>query len=942
MSDQNALFPFVQDYIDFETLFLQARAVLHEYASTSWSNTDEHDPGVTLLQAMCYNTSDIAYRNSLPLLDLLTPAPGKQIDGEGIFPAVFGPQRTLTCGPISEEDYRRALLDLHSTGTDTGYFYFDNVHLVREPMLERYRYWYNHEFREFSFTQPSSGSESTEITLQGNYFLYLQPSRQTQADNQMAQAALEAYLLEHRNLGEAVSRIIWVEPDDISVTAVIELEGDVGLTTSIAAILANIYSVIEHYITPPIPRYSTEELQAQGIPNEEIYQGPELQYGWITHLPPALDYEQPITINLARLVNALLAIEGIKSIRSLAAADSQEGSPWVWVTHAGTYPRLWGDDPIVKLASGSVIQLIAHGIKVTASPAEIHAELTPLPVIRNLPVTLPYTQWRNPARYYPVTDQIPPCYGLLQPPTTPEQLQLHQFLLPFEQLLANDCQQLALLPDLLSFKRPFNDIVWGTQWPFVQPSVSNEVFNDCSSNIKEYLRQYSHDMSKELSCVDYLLGYFNGRLAQRDFMIDPMQFMKTQQGYLGGIAELTYNRTNIRVDQVSALQQRIAARLGVGGAGLFNGQTPLDKLPFYLIEHRALLPVYPDSAYDHLEKSVGRMIDIIDGVEYLTLILPSSCVAPLIIGQLVDLIVTVNRVLHTIRALMIDRIDSSNLSSQRFSLRVSSNTQLQRYLERILDPGSAVEWRNCSVWMIDMYYPVVYADNQDGLSLAEKRLISSPQSPYPAMVKVGDRLSFELSTAAFSGVALANAQFYLEAEVTAIDVIASTLVVKHIQGEPFPLKEKLNRYFWYFDSNRQSVTDRFSFMVSVVADRDQLNSVTTDPYAANDWFNAVVLEELPSNISLLMHWLPHDQFLNFACNYKVWQNSGALLGDASYNILRSLTLGCLPSSLTGIGAMVIATDAQRTQVVGEDGDQWNRQYIVNNELFYVPLGVEDA
>jgi hypothetical protein len=125
-------------------------------------------------------------------------------------------------------------------------------------------------------------------------------------------------------------------------------------------------------------------------------------------------------------------------------------------------------------------------------------------------------------------------------------------------------------------------------------------------------------------------------------------------------------------------------------------------------------------------------------------------------------------------------------------------------------------------------------------------------------------------------------------------------------------------------------------MASVVFCRDHLDKVASDPYVVSEWMKSVILQEFPSYISMVLQWLPLQQFENFAYTYNAWQNSGAPLGDASYSLMRMLTLGCLPSSLTGIGAMYIATEEQKQQVVGSAGDQWNADVIVENELFYVP------
>lgn len=927
IDDSNkALFPLVQSFIEFDALMLQARRALEDYANKSWSNTDEHDPGITLLEAMCYNASDLAYRSSLPVKDLLTPRPQDQKNGEGIFPVSFGPQQALTCGPISEDDYRRALLDLRCVGPEGEYFCFSNVKLVREPQGESYRYWYDKQSREYTFVR-IEGSNSSEITLLGNYHLYLQPSRETEANgHQAADSVLQDYLREHRNIGESVARIIWLKPANIMVNAVIELVEGFEITTSVAGILAAIFTVIEDYITPPTTRYSTEELQAQGLSNDEIYQGPYLRNGWVLNLPPPLEVNNPVTVNLLPLVNNLLSIDGVKSLQTFGAGP-EPGNSWEWTAPTGSYPLLWGRDPIQELAGGAFIKLIVNGIERTATVAEICRELATNPVYINPEIILPYSRWRNPAEYYPLTDLIPPCYGLQNFPNemTLEQIQLHQFLLPFEQLLANGCQQLALLPDLLSFNRKKNDIVWGEQWPFPPGSISDEIFKGYADEIEIYLKECSKNMGKELSYVNYLLGYFNASIAPKLFAVDADRFMNSQQSYLSEISTLTYDRANIRVDRVSALQRRIAARLGIGGADLFNDIVPLDSLPFYIVEHRGLLPSYPDPFYNS-QQSPKRLYQE-DG--NLIVVLPAIA-APLKVGQLVNILLTENGADFVIRALM---VSSFSQQTSSFSIMISSNAQLERNLEKILDPANTVYWENCQVWLEDMNFPLVYDVNQTGLAVSERRLTSSPQSPYPMLVQLGDILILERRVGVNTNDR--HAESSLKMEVIQADSVSNTLVVKSLSGGAFPSPADARHYFWYFDSEIQATSDKFSFVVSVIFNRDDLVQVPNDVRAADAWVKSAILEEFPSHISMLLHWMPEDQFKNFAYTYAAWQGSAGSLGDASYSILRMLTLGSLPTSV-GIGYMRIATDVQRLEVVGENGDEWNTDFIIENDLFFIP------
>lgn len=930
MSNTDALLPVVRDEIEFNYLLEQATQTLTTYAGQCWTDIAEHDPGITLLEALGYGVADLAYRQTRSFADLLTPPPDQQVVGGGLFPAEFGPQQALTCGPISEDDYRRAILDLHSTGTEDGYFFFNNARLVREPEAERYQYWYNPEFREYSFIEPEESIENTPIrmTLLGNYHLYLVPSRETEKSSQAAITALDTFLLNNRNLGEAVSRVIWLQPEDLTLDIVIELEDDIGSHSNIGRILADIYQVSDTYITPPVIHRSTEQLQDAGMGNETIYQGPWLQQGWIPQLPPQIDGTVMATVNLSGLVNALLAVDGVKKIRYLGC-EPQSVSRWQWVASApGVYPRLWGEEPLVVLAAGTTVQLLACGdVPLTASVEAIQAELSKPTFIKNLPQVLPYGRWRDPGRYYPATDVVPPCYNLCIPAALPVQIHLHQFLLAFEQLLANDCQQQALLPALLAFKRQ-GDMVWGAQWPFADGSVSDDVHRAYRSALEANLELSRHDRQQELAIIGYLLSYFHGQLAPDIFTQPADTFLASQQGFLSRQTELGYHRSNIRIDQISSLQRRIAAQLGIGGAAIFDDATSLAQLPFYLVEHRALLPALPAPQHDTLQTPVLATVEEIDGHQYLTL--SSGDVAGLAVSQLVDVLLAQGTASEfRIRGQMIKRID---LQQQSFSLDITASAQLGRNLEEILSAApETLAWQNSKVWLEDMNYPLTYAPDQSGLADNQKRLTCSP---FPVMVTPGDALVLAYQITPGTQDVVQYGDLTQPLTVVSVDRIANTLVVS--SDVPLPLEEQVTKYQWYFASSDYASQDRLSFMVSAVFNQSLLLELSSDPYVTEDWVRETILAEMPSHIGMLIHWKPRWEFNQFATTYFQWQHDGAVLGDKSYDLLYMLALGQLPDALLGIGSMYVATSEQQTAVVGSDGTEWNSDVITEEQLFYVP------
>ncbi|KOY61290.1 hypothetical protein AM629_14545 [Photorhabdus heterorhabditis] len=954
MSHQDALFPIVKDDITFDALLTQAKTVIEQQSGQCWSNTSENDPGITLLEACCYGASDLAYRHSLPLKDLLTPKPAEQIPGDGIFPQEFGPQQTLTCGPITAEDYRRALLDLHSNDTvnetNNGYFFFNDVQLIREPEEQRYKYWYNKQERKYTFNDLGTDGK---LTLRGNYWLYLLPGQETQADNKLAQQKLNDFLKNNRNLGESVSKIIWLQPINFLLQIDIELNDNV---IDIPDIFAQVYRAAEQMVLEKPVRYTTQAMKDLGYSNEKIFSGPYLHHGWIPTLSQAKNYTGTTVLNLSHLVNRLLAINGIQSVTRLALAHPDKtitplpDDNWSWEIAQGYYPRLWGNDPLALITSpDSPLTITAKGgVKIVVSKQDIKEKLIAEPLIDTQPELLDWGKHRKVLDYYPVSNKLPACYGLQAKKPTPQQVQLHQFMLPFEQMLANGCAELALLPKLLAFKQR-GETVYGVQWPFkagtVNYNVHQQITSDLTAKLNYDSQIYINDdiqrsnYIKELEILDHLLGYFGAQLAARPLTLDFQDFLDTQRGYLAQQPELTYQRNNIRIDKISALQKRIAARLGLGGE-CFSDTPDLANLPFYLIEHRQLLPAKPDIQFNTKQKPDSLVVE--DDQLRIT---QKGTAGRLLQGQVINLIITDNDREFTLRGQMITEV-----SGETFSLNTRNSSGLKHNLERILEAfeQNKLFWQNSPVWLEDMDYQLVYADATYQNATDDQRWItSSAQSPFPAMIEENDEITLKYiitpsgpsqKTLARTVQAEPKPEYELKARVIKFDRIQGKILIKRNQEsrDNFPPETEAWRYRWYFSSEKYALADRFSFVVSVVVNRLLIESNKVDPYKLEAWVKTEILSEFPAHISMIIHWLSPKHFEDFANTYKRWQNNDAPLGDEAYHILETLTLGRLPSAATGIGSMRIATEQQRIEVIGESGDQWHEEVIKDNQLLYVP------
>ena len=92
---------------DYVALRAAAYAAVERLASDQWTDYNAHDPGITLLEHFADALSEIGYRGSFDIADLLT-GPGGGIDYRQPF---FTARYILTNAPLTNDDYRRLLID---------------------------------------------------------------------------------------------------------------------------------------------------------------------------------------------------------------------------------------------------------------------------------------------------------------------------------------------------------------------------------------------------------------------------------------------------------------------------------------------------------------------------------------------------------------------------------------------------------------------------------------------------------------------------------------------------------------------------------------------------------------------------------------------------------------------------------------------------------------
>ena len=93
---------------DQQQLYTLGLQHVQRLASRVWTDYNIHDPGITTLELLCYALTDLGYRATLPMEDLLADEHG----ASGPPSSLFSAAQILPCRPVTELDYRKLLIDL--------------------------------------------------------------------------------------------------------------------------------------------------------------------------------------------------------------------------------------------------------------------------------------------------------------------------------------------------------------------------------------------------------------------------------------------------------------------------------------------------------------------------------------------------------------------------------------------------------------------------------------------------------------------------------------------------------------------------------------------------------------------------------------------------------------------------------------------------------------
>lgn len=443
--------------------FLRRQGIgkLQRLCGESWTDYNLHDPGITLLEALCYALTDLGYRTSFNIEDLLTNAAGEGKDWSRLF---FTADRILPCNPVTLTDYRKMAADIagvRNAWVEVTGDYEVPLYLARKE--DHYRLSYEAE------------DGAAVLPLKGLYRVLVEFEEDVLLEGREAEVldAVKARLHRHRNLCEDFVVVSAVEYELFSIEADIRVKEG----CDIEMIAARIYQLIRELFSPAVNFLTLEQMRQKGLATEEIFEGPLLRHGFID--TGQLQTEAYCNeVQLSDVIHRITELEGVIAIERLsiprdAGSPFPELTDWLaGISSSQRTPRLDTANSVIRFhrigdRHRGMTEREPDAVRVRALLSFLLAGSRKVRLKDNEPDwQLPVGEPMETEDYQPFQLSLPACYGMEEkilpeggdladriqhlPEDKRQVLQLRGYLMLFEQVMANFLSQLAHVRDLFS------------------------------------------------------------------------------------------------------------------------------------------------------------------------------------------------------------------------------------------------------------------------------------------------------------------------------------------------------------------------------------------------------------------------------------------------------------------------------------------------------------
>lgn len=453
---QNAIaraeqYPFHQDYA---ALLKFAYGRIASYSGDVWTNYNDSDPGITILQNLCYALTELGSKADTPIADILS-GPEDRIPYTDHF---HTPLEILPVNPVTKKDFCKVILN-------------DISEIKQVYLLVSSAFMNGLIIRPYFELKPE----------------YLSEDKDDQELQKAIGKRVNQLLVQRSNLGQLFDAPKMLSAIRLCIQGEITFEKNANIEKGVAEIIFAINNLLS-----PYPVYkSYNQLAEQGRALPQLLEGPYLSGGYIED-----DCIQPkrATITMQEISAAVLSLEGIE--RVLLKSISLTGND----TESHRIEYAFETAPFVDIASFLNAAILVANKSITSINSDkvqfYLQQLIPRPIESDLNEFLPHGEHRNLGDYYSIQNSFPSVYRLIgKPPVNAAHQgkikQLKAYLLLMEQYMADYVAQLSNTHQLFSFQSGRTSTELTSRTYFTQPLYQVPSADGVLHGVKGYASRYA-------------------------------------------------------------------------------------------------------------------------------------------------------------------------------------------------------------------------------------------------------------------------------------------------------------------------------------------------------------------------------------------------------------------------------------------------------------------
>ena len=581
--------------LDYETLREAGIEHIQKLVGRLWTNHNPSDPGITILEQLCYAITDLSYRLEHPMEDLLATG-----DGSDPYQSLFSPAQILTTQPITLKDWRKLLIDIG--GIKNAW-----VELDQDPQPSIY---YSKQDRSLTFSKQSN--EEAKTPLKGMYKVYLEQDELYDATGRDILKQAFAKLHKHRSLCEDFSSIELLGNQPVYLHLSLETDDDIE---DINHLVGQVYYELDRVISPRIPFYDLQTLLDKSHSIDAIFEGPALGHGFIDD--DELDRVQRKTqLRASDLIQVIMDVPGVTNIHSIKMGTGKSTlQDWILDLDPKKAPKFDIRSSQTRARQGTLL-VKTNRNRIKEHYDELRRTKLDAPLSehqRN--VVLEKGRHRGLDRYHSVQNTFPQTYGIgeyglpnsVSNKRKGQAKQLKGYLLFFEQVLANYLSQIAHCKDLFSFENPDNRTYFYQELRESVPDIAPILEEVYSDDLPTLVENEEGKLERKNRLLNHLLARFAEQMTEYSLMMYSLhsndewntattELIEAKKTLLKEYPTLSASRgkgldytKDAWTSNVTGLEQNIRRLLGIPGSrrsDFTNGQ----EEGFHILEHILLSP----------------------------------------------------------------------------------------------------------------------------------------------------------------------------------------------------------------------------------------------------------------------------------------------------------------------------------------------------------------